>query len=102
MAIMGLMIVAAIVILASIGKRSELAPLIAALSMVGLGITGLAVVVFPDIIPFRLSLWQASTSRLSHIFLLSGAVFVTPVVLAYSAFAYWVFRGKTPVKGWEG
>jgi len=40
-------------------------------------------------------------SRLSQVFLLSGAVFVTPLVLAYSAFAYWVFRGKTPVKGWE-
>ncbi len=69
--------------------------------MVGLGIAGLAVLIFPDIIPFRLSLWETSASRLSQVFLLSGAVFVTPLVLAYSAFAYWVFRGKTPVKGWE-
>jgi cytochrome d ubiquinol oxidase subunit II len=69
--------------------------------MVGLGITGLAVLIFPNIVPFRLSLWDASASRLSHIFLLGGAVFVTPVVMVYSAFAYWVFRGKTPVKGWE-
>jgi cytochrome d ubiquinol oxidase subunit II len=96
-----MMALAAIVLFASIGKRSELRPLVAAVSMVGLGIAGLAVLIFPDIIPFRLSLWEASASRLSHVFLLSGAVFVTPLVLAYSAFAYWVFRGKTPVKGWE-
>jgi cytochrome d ubiquinol oxidase subunit II len=99
--IVGMMALAAIVLFASIGKRSELRPLVAAVSMVGLGIAGLAVLIFPDIIPFRLSLWEASASRLSHVFLLSGAVFVTPLVLAYSAFAYWVFRGKTPVKGWE-
>jgi cytochrome d ubiquinol oxidase subunit II len=99
--IVGMMALAAIVLFASIGKRSELRPLVAAVSMVVLGIAGLALVIFPDIIPFRLSLWEASASRLSHVFLLSGAVFVTPVVLTYSAFAYWVFRGKTPAKGWE-
>jgi cytochrome d ubiquinol oxidase subunit II len=32
---------------------------------------------------------------------LTGAIVVTPVILAYSAFAYRVFRGKTPEKGWE-
>ena len=100
-AIVGLMALAAIILFYSIGERSDLRPLIAAFSMVGLGITGLAVLIFPNIVPFRLSLWEASASRLSHIFLLGGAVFVTPVVMAYSAFAYWVFRGKTPVKGWE-
>jgi len=97
--IVGMMALAAIVLFASIGKRSELRPLVAAVSMVGLGIAGLAVLIFPNIIPFRLSLWEASASRLSHVFLLSGAVLV--LVLAYSAFAYWVFRGKTRVKGWE-
>jgi cytochrome d ubiquinol oxidase subunit II len=99
--IVGMMALAASSLFVSIGKRSELRPFVAAVSMVGLGIAGLAVLIFPDIVPFRLSLWEASASRLSHIFLLSGAVFVTPLVLAYSAFAYWVFRGKTPRKGWE-
>src|SRR5580698_8718246 len=72
--IAGLMAFAAIVLFASIGKRSELLPLAAAVSMVGLGIAGLAVLIFPDIIPFRLSLWEASASRLSHVFLLSGEI----------------------------
>jgi cytochrome d ubiquinol oxidase subunit II len=51
-------------------------------------------------VPFRLTLWDAASSTLSHVFLLIGAAVVTPVVLAYSAFAYRVFRGKTPEKGW--
>lgn len=99
-AILGLMAIASIVLFNSIGKQSELRPLIAGLGMVGLGIGGLAVLIFPYIIPFRLSLWDAAASRLSQIFLLSGAGVVTPLVLAYSAFAYWLFRGKSPVKGW--
>jgi cytochrome d ubiquinol oxidase subunit II len=37
---------------------------------------------------------------MSQIFVLVGAAVVTPVVLAYSAFAYWIFRGRTPEKGW--
>jgi len=65
-----------------------------------LGMVGFAIIVFPGIIPFELSLWQAASSPSSQIFLLIGAAFVTPVILAYSAFAYWVFRGKTPDGGW--
>jgi cytochrome d ubiquinol oxidase subunit II len=62
---------------------------------------GLGTAIFPDIVPFRLSLWTAAALTSSHIFLLVGAAIVTPVVLAYSAFSYRVFRGKTPEEGWE-
>ena len=64
-------------------------------------VAGLGIAIFPDIVPFRLSLWAAASSTLSHVFLLIGAALVTPVVLAYSAFSYRVFRGKTPAEGWE-
>jgi cytochrome d ubiquinol oxidase subunit II len=70
--------------------------------MIAAGIAGLAILVSPAIVPFRVSIWSASSSRLSQIFVLTGAAVVTPVVLAYSFFAYWVFRGKTPEKGWDG
>jgi cytochrome d ubiquinol oxidase subunit II len=70
--------------------------------MIAAGIAGLVILVFPNIVPFRISLWEASASRLSQVFLLTGAVLVTPVILAYSFFAYWVFRGKTPENGWNG
>jgi len=53
-------------------------------------------------VPFRLSLWAAATAAQNNGFLLIEAAIVTPVILAYSAFAYRVFRGKTPENGWEG
>jgi cytochrome d ubiquinol oxidase subunit II len=81
-----------------IGGRSDILPFALALLQFALGIAGTALMIFPDVVPFRLTLWDASSSRLSQIFLLTGAVIVTPVILAYSAFAYSVFRGKTPEK----
>jgi len=66
------------------------------------GISGIAVIVFPDIVPFSVTLWEAASSSTSQSLVLVGAAVVTPIVLAYSAFAYWIFRGKTPERGWEG
>jgi cytochrome d ubiquinol oxidase subunit II len=83
------------------GGRSDILPFALAQLQFALGIAGTALVIFPDVVPFRLTLWDASSSTHSQIFLLTGAVIVTPVILAYSAFAYSVFRGKTPEKGWE-
>ena len=75
-------------------------PFLLGLCLFAVGITGMALIVFPYIVPFSLSLWDAASSSTSQQFVLIGAAFVTPVVLAYSAFAYWIFRGRTPEKGW--
>jgi cytochrome d ubiquinol oxidase subunit II len=85
----------------AIGGRSDGLRFALGLILFGLGLAGLGLAIDPDIVPFRLPLWQAASSTNSHVFLLIGAMFVTPVVLAYSAFACRVFRGKTPTAGWE-
>jgi len=90
------------VLMTAIGKRSDILPFTLALLQFALGIAGTALVIFPYVVPFRLTLWEASSSTLSQMFLLTGAAIVTPVVLGYSAFAYSVFRGKTPENGWDG
>ena len=88
--------------MASSGRtHSDLSPFLVSLLLVAAGVVGLAVIAYPNIVPFRLSLWDAASSRLSQIFVLVGACTVTPLVLGYSFFAYWVFRGKTPRKGWD-
>jgi cytochrome d ubiquinol oxidase subunit II len=65
------------------------------------GISGIALIAFPYIVPFSVTLWEAASSSTSQTFVLVGAAFVTPLVLTYSAVAYWIFRGKTPEHGWE-
>jgi cytochrome bd ubiquinol oxidase subunit II len=100
--IVGLFLVVAAILMRVIGLRPDWRPFFPGLGLFALGVAGLGVTVYPDIVPFRLSLWAAASSTLSHVFLLVGAVLVTPVVLAYSAFSYRVFRGKTPAEGWGG
>ena len=97
----GLFLVVAVLLVRSVGGRHDGVPFFLGLALFGLAIAGLGLTIFPDIVPFRLSLWAAASATLSHVFLLIGAAIVTPMVLGYSAFAYRVFRGKTPEKGWE-
>lgn len=78
----------------SLGRRSDVAPFVYVVVAFLLGLTGLVVIVYPNIVPFRVSLWDAAAKTGSQIFVLVGVACVMPVVLAYNAYAYYVFRGK--------
>jgi cytochrome d ubiquinol oxidase subunit II len=57
--------------------------------MVGLGIS-----FYPYIVPGALTIEEAAAPDSSLAFLLVGAAFLIPIILAYTGYAYWVFRGK--------
>jgi cytochrome bd ubiquinol oxidase subunit II len=71
-----------------------------ALAMMLSAVAALGLSFFPNVVPFRITLWQAASGTASHEFLLIGALVTTPIILAYTAFAYWVFHGQTPADGW--
>ena len=50
--------------------------------------------IWPNIVPPSLSIWQAASPPESQGFVLAGLVVLLPVVLAYTAWSYSVFRGK--------
>jgi cytochrome d ubiquinol oxidase subunit II len=85
----------------AIGRGSDSLPFLFGLLLFACGLVGLCVTVFPDLLPFRLTLWSVAAASSSQVFLLIGAAVVAPIVIAYSLFAYHVFRGKTPESGWE-
>jgi len=85
----------------AVGGRADGRPFFLGLALFALAFAGFGVTIFPNVVPFRINLWAAASATLSHVFLLVGAAIVTPMVLTYSAFAYRVFRGKTPESGWE-
>ena len=99
--LIGLFIIAAGTLSALPGTNTSAVPFLIGLLLFVVGISGIALIVFPEIVPFSVSLWDASSSSTSQGLVMIGAACVTPVVLAYSAFAYWIFRGKTPENGWE-
>ncbi|MCZ8316715.1 cytochrome d ubiquinol oxidase subunit II [Phreatobacter sp.] len=55
---------------------------------------GLAYSFYPFIVPDRLTIYAAAAAPESLAIILVGALVVVPVIIAYSAFSYWVFRGK--------
>ena len=69
-------------------------PFLCALGWFVLGYAGLGISLYPHIVPPDITIWQAAAPPESQAFLLVGAVVLVPVILAYTAFAYYVFRGK--------
>ncbi|MBR7517997.1 cytochrome d ubiquinol oxidase subunit II, partial [Mycobacterium tuberculosis] len=61
---------------------------------------GLAISLWPNIVPPAIALRDAAAPPESMGFALVGALFIIPFVLAYTAWSYYVFRGK--VKAGEG
>jgi cytochrome d ubiquinol oxidase subunit II len=55
---------------------------------------GLAISLFPMIVPYHLTLWDAASSPRTQAFLLVGTLVLLPIILMYSGWSYWVFRGK--------
>lgn len=80
--------------LAAGDEHSAWLPFAAAIAIFVLAFHGLAYSLFPWIVPQRLDLWQAAAAPDSLAVIFAGVVVVLPLIIAYTAFAYWVFRGK--------
>ncbi|BBQ83999.1 ubiquinol oxidase subunit II, cyanide insensitive [Klebsiella sp. WP7-S18-CRE-02] len=77
-------------------RESHVPPFILTLALVFLGFSGLGISIWPAIIPPSITLWQAAAPQQSQEFMLIGAIFIIPVILAYTFWSYYVFRGKVP------
>ncbi len=73
---------------------ADVVPFLLALGVFLLTLTGLAVSIWPYVIPRSLTIWEAAAPANSLMFVLVGVLFVVPVILLYTAHAYYVFRGK--------
>ncbi|WP_438437160.1 cytochrome d ubiquinol oxidase subunit II [Kluyvera sichuanensis] len=75
---------------------SHAQPFILTLVLVFLGFSGLGISIWPAIIPPSITLWQAAAPVQSQEFMLIGALFIIPIILVYTFWSYYVFRGKVP------
>jgi cytochrome d ubiquinol oxidase subunit II len=92
---------AAYVLVRGIMKREELTPFLASLALFVLSYVGIGISFYPYIVPPTLTIWDAAGPDESLGFLLIGAVVLIPIILAYTAYAYWVFRGKVGTEGYH-
>jgi cytochrome d ubiquinol oxidase subunit II len=69
-------------------------PFLATVAIFILSYVGLGISFYPHLIPPSVTIWDAAAPESSLRFLLVGAAVLVPMILAYTAYSYWVFRGK--------
>ncbi|MFZ5791883.1 MAG: cytochrome d ubiquinol oxidase subunit II [Pseudomonadota bacterium] len=70
------------------------APFLGAVLLFLSGYAGLAVGLFPYVTPYTLTFRDAAAADNALGLMLVGVAVLLPVILAYTAYVYWVFRGK--------
>ena len=82
--------------------ESDYRPFLSSLALFILCFIGLGISFYPYIVPPSLSIWDAAAPDKSLGFLLVGTLALMPLILAYTAYSYWVFRGKVdPHEGYH-
>jgi len=77
-------------------------PFLASLGFFVLCYAGILISFYPYMVPSSITLWEAAAPDASLAFLLVGALVLIPIILAYTGYAYWVFRGKVdPEEGYH-
>ena len=69
-------------------------PFFAAMGLFAVCYLGLGISTFPYIVPHTITLWDAASAHESQAFLLLGTLLLLPIILMYTGWSYWVFRGK--------
>jgi cytochrome d ubiquinol oxidase subunit II len=96
-----LVIIAAAGFFWSLRRGAEWWPFLIALALFLLGFVGLGISIFPYVVPRAVTIWDAAAPASSQLFMLVGASVIIPLILAYTAWAYWVFRGKVGSHGYH-
>ena len=85
----------------SLRRGHHYTPFLMALALFGLGLAGLGISLYPNVVPPSVSIWDAAAPHDSLAFMLPGVLIMVPIILAYTGYSYWVFRGKTGHEGYH-
>jgi cytochrome d ubiquinol oxidase subunit II len=86
--------VVAVLLLRSLAEKKDSQPFFLTLALFALSYAGLGISMYPFIVPQSITIWQAASPENSQIFMLVGVAGLIPLILGYTGWAYWVFRGK--------
>jgi cytochrome bd ubiquinol oxidase subunit II len=78
----------------SLSRRHEFLPFLYSIGLFILSYIGLAISLWPYMIPRLFTIWEVAAPKASQVFILTGVLLLIPLILAYTAHAYWVFHGK--------
>jgi cytochrome bd ubiquinol oxidase subunit II len=83
-----------VLLLRSLANKQDYRPFFLSLVLFALSYAGLGISMWPYIVPQSITIWQAASPENSQVFMLIGVAILIPLILGYTAWAYWVFRGK--------
>ncbi|SPH18630.1 Cytochrome bd-I ubiquinol oxidase subunit 2 [Defluviimonas aquaemixtae] len=89
-----LILLAAMLYIRGLNRGRDAWPFLTTLAIFGLSFAGLGISFYPYMVPMSVTIADAAAPDASLGFLLVGASVLVPLILAYTAYAYWVFRGK--------
>jgi cytochrome d ubiquinol oxidase subunit II len=75
-------------------RDADYIPFIGAMGLFVMCYLGLGISLFPYIVPYAFTLWQAAAVPSTQMFLLIGTLFLLPIIFTYLGWSYYVFRGK--------
>jgi len=75
-------------------RDGDYVPFIGSMGLFAMCYLGLGISLFPYVVPYVLTLWEAAAVPASQMFLLIGTLFLLPIVFMYTGWSYYVFRGK--------
>ncbi len=85
-----------------LNDQRDTQPFIASLALFVISFIGIGISFYPMMVPPSLTIWQVAAPDSSLAFALVGALILLPIILGYTAYAYWVFRGKVdPEEGYH-
>jgi cytochrome d ubiquinol oxidase subunit II len=84
----------AVLLLGALANKQDSQPFYLTLGLFALSYAGLGISMYPYIVPQSITIWQAASPENSQLFMLVGVAVLIPLILGYTAWAYWVFRGK--------
>ena len=93
-------VIAAAWTLRKLRQRSDAQPFFGSMILFALFYLGLLGSMWPYAVPPEHTFWDAASDPSSQLFLLLGMLFLLPIIIGYTAWSYWVFRGK--IKPGEG
>lgn len=79
----------------SLRKGYEVRPFLFSYALFLMGYAGLAISLWPYAVPFQVTIWEAAAAPESLSLMLVGAVIMLPIILAYTGYCYYLFRGKS-------
>jgi cytochrome d ubiquinol oxidase subunit II len=78
-------------------EEKQFQPFGSAIALFLLGLLGLVISNVPYLVPASLTVWDSAAAPSSQMFMLVGTLLMLPVILGYTVFVYWTFRGKVRI-----